>query len=103
MTEVPREQLERIITRVTEEFARDARTGEARAIAVADLQTQAENFNKVGGESTWTISYSTAAVEIEGGLNAPRVLGRGAQAWTISYSTAASDVSSVKVERGRPQ
>jgi hypothetical protein len=88
MAELSKAQLESIVSRVTEQFAQELSTNPGRGLAVTELGTQAVELNKIGGDATWTISYSTAAAALAGTEAAARA-GVDA-AWTISYSTAAA-------------
>jgi hypothetical protein len=73
MAELSKAQLDEVIARVigdvTEEVA-----GHERAFGVADLGTRLADLAKVGGESAWTISYSTSSAFVEKGL--PSVQGQ---------------------------
>ncbi|EFC82945.1 hypothetical protein [Parafrankia sp. EUN1f] len=96
MAEISRAQIESIVTKVTEEFAQEAQVNEREALRVSDFSEHAATLNKIGGDSAWSISYSTSAAEIAG----TDVLRSQANntAWSISYSTSSSSINEIAVQ-----
>jgi hypothetical protein len=89
MSELSREQVADVVSRVIEEVGQEVKAQE-RAFGVSDLQAQVAKFAKAGGESLWTISYSTSLASVER-LRGTAIPG-GENLWTISYSTSAASV-----------
>lgn len=89
MADVSREQLTEVVARVMRDVTSEVEQRE-RAFGVAELQTSLADLAKVGGESAWTISYSTSSASLEQ-LRGVAGLG-GESAWTISYSTSSAPI-----------
>lgn len=88
-------ELQDIVTRVVSEVAREVESSEV-AFGVADFKNHLRDLANAGGESAWTISYSTSSSRIEGLKDVARVGAGGESAWTISYSTTSSAIEQFK-------
>jgi hypothetical protein len=86
VTDVSKDQLREVVTRVVGDVMRETSAHEA-AFGVADLQSHLGELAKVGGESAWTISYSTSRTSIDA-IRDQAGIGGDMAAWTITYSTS---------------
>jgi hypothetical protein len=90
MADVSREQLNNVVARVLAEVGGEVQINEAR-FGVGDLRASLTDLAKVGGESAWTISYSTSSLSVDQARHIAQL--GGESAWKISYSTSSSPIT----------
>lgn len=100
MADLSESQIRNLIAQVSSEVNAETATREAEVFKVGSLREHLTDFAKFGGgESAWTISYSTSSGAV-GRLKDVAGVG-GDAAWTISYSTSSvADVVQQRLESG---